>query len=396
MNFVFISPNFPTIYSKFVRSLKERGVNVLGIGDTPYHELNDELRWNITEYYFVNNLSNLSKMIEAVGYFQSKYGHIDFLESNNEFWLEQDAILRQWYQIDTGFYPNDMDKIKYKSQMKKCFIFGENKVARFTLSHDFNELKAFAEKVGYPLFAKPDNGVGASGTFKLNNEEDLFKFANIDLGTNYIVEEYIDGDLVSFDGTVNLEGDVVFCLQEHFPIPISNVVHDHLDVYYYDSPLIDPELERLGRKAVKAFGITKRNFHIEYFRLKKDKKGLGKKGEYIALEANMRSPGGETPELISIATNRNYYNIYADVICFNEIREPVPEKQYIAVSVSRRDQHHYVNTYEQIFEKYKDHIVKTGRNSPAFAEAMGDSFFYARFDNIESALKFKNFVLERQ
>ena len=43
MNFVFVSPNFPIIYSKFVKSLNERGFNVLGIGDTAWNDLNDEL-----------------------------------------------------------------------------------------------------------------------------------------------------------------------------------------------------------------------------------------------------------------------------------------------------------------------------------------------------------------
>ena len=44
MNFVFVSPNFPIIYSKFVKSLNERGFHVLGIGDTAWNDLNDELK----------------------------------------------------------------------------------------------------------------------------------------------------------------------------------------------------------------------------------------------------------------------------------------------------------------------------------------------------------------
>ena len=33
MNFVFISPNFPTAYERFCEGLHDNGVNVLGIGD---------------------------------------------------------------------------------------------------------------------------------------------------------------------------------------------------------------------------------------------------------------------------------------------------------------------------------------------------------------------------
>ena len=38
-NFIFISPNFPTNYWQFCRELKNDGMNVLGIGDQPYDEL---------------------------------------------------------------------------------------------------------------------------------------------------------------------------------------------------------------------------------------------------------------------------------------------------------------------------------------------------------------------
>ena len=51
MNFVFISPQFPQSYWNFCDRLKARGVNVLGIGDTPYDELSKELRHSLTEYY---------------------------------------------------------------------------------------------------------------------------------------------------------------------------------------------------------------------------------------------------------------------------------------------------------------------------------------------------------
>ena len=32
-------------------------------------------------------------------------------------------------------------------------------------------VKAFVKKTGYPIIAKPDNGVGASGTTKICNDQ---------------------------------------------------------------------------------------------------------------------------------------------------------------------------------------------------------------------------------
>ena len=57
MNFIFISPNFPKIYSHFVKALKNKGVNVLGIGDERFENLNDELKqYNTLRYELALNV----------------------------------------------------------------------------------------------------------------------------------------------------------------------------------------------------------------------------------------------------------------------------------------------------------------------------------------------------
>ena len=93
-NFIFISPNFPSNYWKFCFELKKNGMRVLGIGDCPYSELSQQLRESLDEYYKVSNLENYDEVFRAVAFFTYKYGKIDWLESNNEYWLERDAALR--------------------------------------------------------------------------------------------------------------------------------------------------------------------------------------------------------------------------------------------------------------------------------------------------------------
>lgn len=392
MNFLFISPNFPKIYSHFVKALKANGANVIGIGDTPYNDTTQELRDNITEYYFVSSLADKGAMENAVRYFENKYGHIDFLESNNEFWLMDDAELREKFHIDTGFYPKDMEKIKYKSKMKEYFQKAGVKTARYILVDTLENSLKFAAEVGYPLFVKPDNGVGAAHSYKISNEEELIKFHNSNLETTYIMEEYIDGDLISFDGICNLEGDVVIAFNEHFPTPIAEVVNDNLDVYYYADTNMPDSFRKKGEAVVKAFGISKRCFHIEFFRLKHAKKGLGRKGDIIGLEVNMRSPGGDTPELLTLALNANYYQIYADVICFNENRVDLSKERFISISVANRDRN-YIHSHDEIMAKYGSFIKYEGSYPKEIAEAMGKHFYFATFKDVESALEFKDYVL---
>ena len=113
-NFVFLSPNFPTNYWQFCRELKNNGLNVLGIGDQPYDELSPQLKDSLNEYYKVSSLENYDEVYRAVAFFIFRYGRIDWLESNNEYWLERDARLRTDFHIESGFQSQDMERIKYK------------------------------------------------------------------------------------------------------------------------------------------------------------------------------------------------------------------------------------------------------------------------------------------
>ena len=96
-------------------------MRVLGIGDCPYNELLQELRDSLDEYYKVSSLENYDEVFKAVAFFTFKYGKIDWLESNNEYWLMRDAQLRTEFNITTGPKIQDMRKIKFKSAMKEYY-----------------------------------------------------------------------------------------------------------------------------------------------------------------------------------------------------------------------------------------------------------------------------------
>ena len=135
-NFVFLSPNFPTNYWQFCRELKNNGLNVLGIGDQPYDELSPQLKDSLNEYYKVSSLENYDEVYRAVAFFIHRYGRIDWLESNNEYWLERDACLRTDFHIESGFQSADMDRIKYKSRMKEYYEKAGIPVARYHIVDD--------------------------------------------------------------------------------------------------------------------------------------------------------------------------------------------------------------------------------------------------------------------
>ena len=95
--------------------------------------------------------------------------------------------------------------------MKKFYAQAGVPSARYHLVTDLAQSLAFIEKVGYPVIAKPNNGVGAVDTFKINSDEELRAFHDQDFGgVQFIMEEFVPGEIFSYDaiiGTPIYHGD---------------------------------------------------------------------------------------------------------------------------------------------------------------------------------------------
>ena len=399
MNFVYISPQFPKTNWEFCDRLKKNGVNVLGIADIEYDQLDEKLKNALTEYYKVSSLENYDDVLKAIGFFTHKYGKIDWIESNNEYWLANDARLRTDFNVVTGIKSDKINNIKEKSKMKKFYKKAEIPTAAYSLVTTLAKAKKFIKEVGYPVITKPDNGVGASDTHKIQNEEELkafFETKNKDI--KYIMEQFVDGDLVSYDAIINSKGEPVFETGIFEPT-IMDIVNEGLDVFYYVEKEMPEKLLEAGRKTVKAFGVKSRFIHLEFFKLKNDVEGLGKKGDYIGLETNMRPAGGYTPDMYNYANNTDVYQIWADMVAFDEIRNANLnddlEKNY-CIYVSRRDNHNYVHSHDEIKQKYGQSIVMDERMPDIFSRAMGNYMYTAIFKTEEEMEKFKKMVHEKR
>ena len=391
-NFVLISPNFPETYYQFAKALKKVGFRVLGVGDAPYNELRKELVENLDEYYRVGNLDNWDQEKEAVGYFERKYGHIDFLESNNEYWLRKDSKLRDLFWIDTGLREKDLDHYQRKSLMKESFIKAGVKVAPYILVSDLDSLKKFAEENGYPLFVKPDIGVGAEESFKLANEADLDEFfAKKPENVQYICERFVSGDIVTFDGVADIDSNVVFMASLECPPSISDVLHSGNEMFYYSNPFIDPKFEEIGRNTVKAFGLQNRCFHIEFFRVNKKIKGFADVGDIVGLEVNIRTPGGYTPDMHNFANSVNMYQIYADTVAGLNPR-PVCSPKFYCATASRRDNAEYFYTDEDVKRTFAKELVGYGRYPDVLSGVMGNRFFMCRFNSVKEIEVFHEYA----
>ena len=398
MNFIFISPQFPETYWNWCDRLKRNGVNVLGIGDTPYDNIPEQLKAVLTEYYWTPSLEDYDQVFRAVAFFSFKYGKIDWIESNNEYWLPLDARLRDDFNVRTGAGSEQVSIWQSKAGMKPLYAAGDVPTARQVRvagKADAKAARAFAKKVGYPLLAKPEKGVGSGGAHAVANASELKSFLD-GLGDDpYVLEEFVTGDICSYDAILDSNGDPLFENQEEFPPSMEEVVRLQLDVSYFARPSVDPALQKLGRAAAKSFGLKSRFVHMEFFRLNEDKPGLGKAGDYVGLEVNVRPPGGFTPDILNFAHSTDVYRIWADMVCFDERRLPESDDQGFCVYASRRDIYTYAHSDEEVRAKYGDAIRMSGRMADALSDDLGNSFYMGRFSTEEELHAFVDFVQEQ-
>ena len=391
-NFIFISPNFPENYWHFCRHLRDNGFNVLGIGDCEYFNLLPELKASLTEYYKVSDLSNYDEVFRAVAFFTFRYGKIDWLESNNEYWLERDAHLRTEFNIATGFKDGDMKKVKLKSQMKPFYAEAGIKAARYCLADSPRACKKFIDEVGYPVIVKPDNGVGANDTHRLCSDDDLIQFFATKLPVRYIMEEYIDATVNSYDAIVNSKGEPIFETGNVTLGSLMDVVNtgDSSMFYIVDQPFED--VREAGRRTLRAFGVRSRFVHFEFFRLNRDQH-IGKKGEIVALEVNMRPSGGISPEMMNYANSTDVYKIWADMVAFDCSSKGTGERFYCAF-VGRRDGKPYVHSDDEIYSRYAGSIKIARRVAKALSGAMGDRMFVVNVKTKDEVDEFYRFTTE--
>lgn len=396
-NFIFISPNFPTNYWKFCAALKKNGMNVLGIGDCPYNQLMPELRGSLNEYYKVSSLENYDEVFRAVAFLTYKHGKIDWLESNNEYWLERDAALRTAFNIETGFKTADMQPVKFKSAMKAYYAKAGIKTARWHLVRDYTGCKDFIAEVGYPVIVKPDNGVGASHTYKLKSDDELNYFFATKDETLYIMEEYVNGTVHTYDAIINSKGEPLFETGNVTMDSIMDIVNTRDNSCYYIEKNLPDAMRDVGRRTVAAFGVKSRFVHLEFFVLNEDQPALGKKGDILGLEVNMRPSGGFSADMFNFANSTDVYKIWADMVAYDRSTlSSEGREHFYCCFCGRRDGKNFVMNHAAIMAKYGDRIKMVQRIPKALSDAMADMMYLANLRTEEEKAQYYRDLLAVQ
>ncbi len=382
MNCVFLSPHFPPQYHRFCQQLKIAGANVLGLGDAPYDELSPALRASLTEYYRVDRMANYEELLRACGHFTHKCGKIDRIDSLNEYWLSTEARLRDDFNV-FGLRQKDMTTVRSKSAMKEKFREAGIAVAPGRMVESLADARRLIKQIGYPVVAKPDSGVGALDTYRLESDEDLQRFFERKPGVDYIIEGFVKGDIYSFDGLTDINGKAIFTTSHVFSQGIMDVVNEGHHLFYHSLRRIPTALQKAGQACLNVFDVRERFFHIEFFRTGKN--------EFTALEVNMRPPGGFTTDMFDYACDIDIYQIWAELMA-RGINDISYERKYLCCYASRREGMAYRHSHEEIIEHYGAEICQVDQIPAVLSSALGELGYIFRTEKMERLQEIIRFI----
>ena len=384
MNVLIMSPQFPDNFYHFCIALRRTGANVLGIANDDYEHLRPELRKVLTEYYKVQDMHNYDELIRAVGYFTFRYGKIDRIESHNEYWLETDAKLRTDFNI-FGINAEEIEFMKYKSKMKEKFLTAGIPIARGKVVYNLEDALHLIQEIGYPVVAKPDKGVGAADTYKIHHEDELRRFFREKPAVEYIMEEFVKGQVYSFDGLTDRHGNIVFYTSHIFSHGIMEIVNHDLNIYYYSLRHIPTQLILYGTKIIDAFDIKERFFHFEFFKVSEE--------HFVALEVNMRPPGGLTLDMFNYAADIDLYQEWANLIMHDVFTAQQYERKYHVCYIGRKyTKRIYTHSHDEILWQYADVVVHHQEISGIFSAALGNYGYLVRAPDLQKIFEAVEFI----
>ena len=379
MDILYISPEFPPNYSNFVRSLHAEGVRVWAIGEADFYSMPADLRACI-RWYVRTDLKNWRKAEQAIHelleikHAQGIEGAFDWVESHNEAWLRLEAFINERLEIP-GISLPAIDLLKKKSVMKRIFQEAGLRVARGAVVSSTGEAARLAGELGYPVILKPNEGVGAGGTHRVDGPaqlEDIFPT----LREDYIVEEFVEAPIVTYDGLTDDTGQVVF---ENTLIYGEGLIEyaRGKDTFFYVGRRVPQRLTEIGASLVSRFGIRRKFFHFEFFVLN---------GEFVPIEINCRPPGGAIIDMMNFSINGDLYRAWARMLMGRPLELPT-EKKYFVGFIGRKDKPHALS-HDELAGRLGACLVEYAENPPIYWEVMGRYRYLLRAEEEAQILEF--------
>ena len=363
MNVIFIEPSFPLYQKQFVRGLTEAGATVVGIGERPRDWLDSDVGDWLSHYEQVPSVVDVDALESAVRFIQSRIW-VDRLEATIEAHVEAAAAVRErcgipGTSVRTAFLCRD------KPAMKEALRTAGVPTAQSDGADSSEELRRFARNTGYPLIIKPRSAAGASGTVKVDNEDELeaaLPGLGFQYGNSVAVEEFIEGhegfyDTISIGGSVALEfashyyPNVLEAMRTRWISPVF-ITTNRIDSSGYD------EVKEMGQRVISHLGIETSATHMEWF--------FGPKGLKFS-EIGCRPPGVGAWDLYCAANDMDVYREWANAVCFGRLGTSPSRRFSAGIIALRPDRDGTITGYEglsEVHDRFGEWIIDFHLPSP--------------------------------
>lgn len=368
MNYLIVSPAFPPTTAGFCAALRDRGVAVLGVGDDPPESLSPSLRASLTEYLHLPRMADYDVLRDGVAGLVARHGPLQGIDSIAERWLAEEGRLRDDFGVP-GLTAAQTARQRSKTGMAEVFRGAGIACPPGMSIEGPDDVRGAAARFGLPMVIKPDTGSGATATFAVRDALGLSRAA-ADAPRGCIAQPFVDGDIVTFDGLADADGAVMFCTSHEYDAGIMEVLTGRLDGHYASLREIPSAFEDVGRRAVRAFDVRARFFHAEFFR-----RG---DGSYVALEMNLRPPGGFTTDMMNLACDFDVYALWAEVVTRRHAGAVDYARRFHTAHAGRRRDRAYRVAHDDVVRALGDTLAVYRPIPPQFAATMGDDAYLLR------------------
>jgi len=366
MNIIFIEPSFPYNQREFVRGLHQAGATVIGIGERPQEHLADDIKGWLSHYVKVKSVVHEPSLLRAVQHVQGRV-YVDRLEATVEAHIMAAARVREAAGIP-GTSVRTAYLCRDKPAMKEVLREAGIACAQSTRAGEPEEAREFARREGYPLIIKPPAGAGASGTWKVRNDDELERViqeCGLADGVEVAIEEFVEGHEGYLD-TLTIDGEVVHeFITHYYPNVLVAMRERWISPQMVTTNRIEEpgylEVRKMARDVIRILDIGTSATHMEWF--------FGPKGLKFS-EIGCRPPGVGQWDVYNTANDFDLYYEWASALTHGRPQR-APSRRYAAGMIALRpscDGH--ITGYsglDAIQQRYGDCIVAAHLPPPGSA-----------------------------
>lgn len=354
---LFLAPNFPAEMPFFSQGLAEIGVTVIGVGEHPKAALPTRCARALDTYLQVSSILNEDRCFtEVMSEIRAAGVSIDRVETLWEPLVMLAARLREALDVP-GMRPHQAQAFRDKEVMKQVLDRAGLRTPRHASCKSESEIRAAAERIGYPLIVKPIDGAGSADTHKVVDPNELTRVIGLTRHVPVVsVEEFVEGREFTFDA-ISANGRALFYnIAWYRPKPLIARTVEWISPQVV--ALRNPDQaeladgRELGLKVLRALDYEAGFTHMEWF-LKPD-------GEVVFGEIGARVGGARLIDQMNFSNDCDLYRGWAEAVCFGRLSEPVQRRHNVAIVFKRAQGEgriRQIRGLERFLARYGPHVV---------------------------------------